>query len=684
MKQTLLAPFLQSETTTEPRPSVTYVKLSPEMKRSAVHLVRSHHGGNFADAARRLGKTPAFAGVSESSLRRWNEELVRRGELEPLPSHRRTAAAVRMLQPARSVRTPPSTACTMATDCSFQRVFAPKITKKRGRKRVLSEATMKLLERRARQVQETEAGATLELYRVNFLSVIQSAEPEALSDMFGVSIQWVGQFLRNRMGFSRRKGTTSAQKLPDDWEAKVEDMVQRLALLVSRHKLPPAMVVNADQTAVQLMNGHNYTYAPKGSKVVKIQGKDDKRNFTVNVPMNANGLLLPFQVIFQGKTERCLPKSRDAEVFMKDDIHWHFTHTENHWASESTMKDFVNKILAPYFEKTRVDLSLPSDTPGVLLVDCWSVHISEAFRAWMKQEHKHIIMVYVPASCTGVAQPVDLAVNQPLKAKLRALCANWMVETMLAHEEDGSLVKTRLDTRLSNLKTRFPLWLHAAWSDLRRDSVEQLRKGWERPGLLRAWEPTTQVKAFLREAELFPNQVPHAAESVAEPASTTRLNVVDGAMHDAAKMVPPGLLCGDDQPADEQQQHGQQHTVAQEPADMEIVPIEDEPESRQAQHEAAQQEQQLTVAQEPADMEIVPIEDEPESRQAQAEAQAAAQHEAAVAQHPQPKRHRVDCAPGKGAHNRTKAARKHKRSNDVSIGVSRSRTLIQRPSRFLD
>lgn len=58
----------------------------------------------------------------------------------------------------------------------------------------------------------------------------------------------------------------------------------------------------------------------------------------------------------------------------------------------------MRKILEPEFERVRTELNLPADQRGVLIVDCWPVHTSAAFRDFMKQECPNIFLLYVPAS----------------------------------------------------------------------------------------------------------------------------------------------------------------------------------------------------------------------------------------------------------------------------------------------
>jgi hypothetical protein len=107
---------------------------------------------------------------------------------------------------------------------------------------------------------------------------------------------------------------------------------------------------------------------------VKNLGKDDKRQITCCVSATASGDVLPFQIIFQGRTTAVVPK--DTEARAAEARGWHLTHSSNHWSNQQTMKDFVTKILLPWHAKQCEKLGLDASNQKLIwLIDCWSVHI---------------------------------------------------------------------------------------------------------------------------------------------------------------------------------------------------------------------------------------------------------------------------------------------------------------------
>ena len=59
----------------------------------------------------------------------------------------------------------------------------------------------------------------------------------------------------------------------------------------------------------------------------------------------------------------------------------------------------------------------PKTTKGIIHIDAYPVHISEAFISWIKKEFPMFLLCYVPANCTSVMQIADVALNRPLKAQ---------------------------------------------------------------------------------------------------------------------------------------------------------------------------------------------------------------------------------------------------------------------------
>ena len=69
----------------------------------------------------------------------------------------------------------------------------------------------------------------------------------------------------------------------------------------------------------------------EGAKRVEILAIDDKRQITAVFCGSMTGEFLPLQLIYEGKTNRCLPQFDFPSA-------WHVTCSDNHWSNEITMK----------------------------------------------------------------------------------------------------------------------------------------------------------------------------------------------------------------------------------------------------------------------------------------------------------------------------------------------------------
>ncbi|HEV7738636.1 MAG TPA: hypothetical protein VGO47_14845 [Chlamydiales bacterium] len=96
-----------------------------------------------------------------------------------------------------------------------------------------------------------------------------------------------------------------------------------------------------------------------------------------------------------------------------------FSGSNNHWSSHKTMHELVDEIIAPYFETRKRELGRPIQQKSIWFIDRWVVHRSREFLDWMREHHPSIIVLFVPANCTGVFQPCDVGIQRPLKLSIK-------------------------------------------------------------------------------------------------------------------------------------------------------------------------------------------------------------------------------------------------------------------------
>jgi hypothetical protein len=332
--------------------------------------------------------------------------------------------------------------------------------------------------------------------------VIQQRAPHLLQKM-ALSRRWVRQWLRCRCGFTYKKSTTSGQKLPPDWEQQVEAMIDRAAAVVIAKKVAhPSLVINWDQSAIMLMPTSTYTYHDKKDKHVSVTGQADKRQITAVVGVNLEGELLPLQMIFQGQEKKrtqhkAVPVLDHSFQVRLAHAGWHLTQTPNHWSSQQSMRDYVDFIITPFVNAKRQQHNCP-DSPVLLLFDCWSVHKSEEFLTWMRQQHPDYHIVFIPAGCTGKAQPADVVLQRPLKCEISNQFLQWTTDILTAQltPDNDDLPTCEIDHTMGTLKPKLVEWAWASWNQL-QSRKEMIAKGWAKIGLDAIFKPERQAAALL-------------------------------------------------------------------------------------------------------------------------------------------------------------------------------------------
>jgi hypothetical protein len=150
--------------------------------------------------------------------------------------------------------------------------------------------------------------------------------------------------------------------------------ILRRAYYVRVFNVPKSRVFNADQTEVVLIPlGNNQTYDIKGKKDISVIFGEEKRAFTAVLGSAADGTILPFQSIWKGKTVKSLPST------------WHqFSHLnfqyglndQNHCSNLKTTQEYFH-----YHLRSCVN----DDGYWVAFIDCWKIHNSKAFLAWIHE-----------------------------------------------------------------------------------------------------------------------------------------------------------------------------------------------------------------------------------------------------------------------------------------------------------
>jgi hypothetical protein len=285
--------------------------------------------------------------------------------------------------------------------------------------------------------------------------------------------------LMNRMGMVNRKATTSKPKYsPVEFESRKRSYLHAIVGMISTHAIPAELVVNWDQTGINLVPTSDYTVEERSAKRVKVNGLGDKRQVTATFAATMSGEFLPMQILYGGKTERVHPKFKLPDDF---DV-WH---SPNHWSNQELCLRFVIKIIIPYVKKVKEEKGIPNQS-ALAIFDAFSGHQSEALNEVL--EENQILIVKVPSGCTDELQPLDLSVNKSCKSYLRSKFSTWYaseVEKQLAIGIEAKNVK--VDSRMQVIKELSAQWL-LGFYDYMASRKEIVVNGFKEAGILAALE----------------------------------------------------------------------------------------------------------------------------------------------------------------------------------------------------
>jgi hypothetical protein len=198
-------------------------------------------------------------------------------------------------------------------------------------------------------------------------------------------------------------------------------------------------------------------------------------------------------MIFQGLTSRSLLPLNDGQIACEESS-WHVTFTSNHWSTLATCKEFVDKILSSYKRSQIKELGLPNYQEMIWLIDCWSVHISQELRTWMKNKHPQIHLFFIPANCTLVFQPADVILQRPFKHAFQLKFNKYTMDVFIKQLEDR--VDLKVDMKMSILKSKICGWVYKVWEHL-TCKEDMVKKGWGHIGLLQAFQQDFQRQAMM-------------------------------------------------------------------------------------------------------------------------------------------------------------------------------------------
>ena len=309
------------------------------------------------------------------------------------------------------------------------------------------------------------------------IGVVKANKPDILKE-FGGSVEltegWARSVLKS-LNFTRRKGTTGKVNPSEQFLKEEQHTFQaNIANAIIEHDIPDDLVINLDQTPLSYVSPGKYTMHQKGEKHVPINGLDDKRQITGTFAVSMKGNFLPIQVIYQGKTKRCLPKFEYPKSF---DV----TYSVNHWSNTEKSVDFFEKIVFPYLEKVKKEKGYPKEQKSLVIFDTFKGQDNETLKKLCADNH--CIIVLVPNNLTNRFQPLDLTVNKPAKDFISARYNTWYAAEVETQLRDGvSPADVKISMKLTRIKELHAKWIHELYDHMRK-SPDIITNGFSAAGI---------------------------------------------------------------------------------------------------------------------------------------------------------------------------------------------------------
>ena len=318
---------------------------------------------------------------------------------------------------------------------------------------------------------------------VSAAKVIMERYPRLIGSVDIESSHWA-QSLFHRMGFRRRQATTSKLEIPEGVLKKIKMLFHHdIVTKVAKFNIPDSLI-NLDQTPTKYVPVGRTTLAKKNSKAVTIKGFTGKRTITATFAISIRGDFLPMQLIYGGKTKKCLPRFKFPEKFS-------LSYNETH-SNEKACK-FIEEILKPYIKQVIERDNLPIDQTALVIMDVFKGQVTPVVLDLYKESN--IVVVLVPANMTNHLQPLDLTVNGYVKRFMRAKFNSWYSSQLRRQLDEGKQLQD-IDVyqyqRLSILKPFHAEWLVDCYNHMTTTAERNIiLSGWKSAGIMEALQTGT-------------------------------------------------------------------------------------------------------------------------------------------------------------------------------------------------
>jgi len=320
----------------------------------------------------------------------------------------------------------------------------------------------------------------------------QTCYPTQNVSGFRFSYGWLAGFL-SRNGITLRFTTNKSQKIPEDYLNQILSWMrfnrrnsqvpggtsgQHEGSIVDRYGLDS--ICNLDETPLPFEYLDGQTNADKWSNSVQVKSTAsgwDKRQATLVLAVFGSGV--PYvrpMIIFKGKEKyngwrtQYFTRKREEEERQYDtrvDVRWN----ETAYANANLLINWIETSLVPV---------LPSG-PRLLALDVAKFHYTEEVLCTL---HSHdIIASLIPAGCTGLVQPLDVAVNKPFKNILRNILDDLLDKYQSQHQVNLRELRTSDTSAIAERRILVTQAVREAWEQFSTSQHDLIIKTFRKLGL---------------------------------------------------------------------------------------------------------------------------------------------------------------------------------------------------------
>ena len=156
------------------------------------------------------------------------------------------------------------------------------------------------------------------------------------------------------------------------------------------------------------------------------------------------------QLIYPGKTKRCLPNIQFSRIFQ-------ITCMENRWSNQTKAIEYFQTFIFPYLGKIKVQKGYPKEQMSLVIMDTFKGQDNDDMRKFCAKNSCEIVII--PHNLTNKFQPLDRSVNKTPKYFISDIYNSWLANEVLKQLRAG---KAAADVQVS-LKLSVIKPLHAKW-----------------------------------------------------------------------------------------------------------------------------------------------------------------------------------------------------------------------------